>query len=253
MPTPEGAISVAIVCEAAIDRQTGIDLADRVICERLSWIEGYLATNREYRGLKRSDAFIAWSKQKELVRLTGIRRFHGHFGALRNEPADPDAIAAQRMLTILDQCNDRPDVVVLLRDSDGDLRRKSGLEQARSEPVWRFPIIIGLAHTKRECWALAGFEAKDDVERETLLQLRPELGFDACEHPEKLDAQQDRARRSAKRVLSQLTNNNRERERRCWTETSLDVLRKRGGGTGLTEYLIELEQKLVPLLGGTAK
>ena len=55
-------------------------------------------------------------------------------------------------------------------------------------------------------------------------------------------------KRSAKRVLRKLTQSNGSREEQCWTDTPLAKLRARGKSNGLTEYLSEVKEFLVPLM-----
>lgn len=52
-------------------------------------------------------------------------------------------------------------------------------------------------------------------------------------------------KRSAKRVLEQLTGGDGEREQRCW-RTTLAVLRERGAENGLASYLAEVQERLRP-------
>jgi hypothetical protein len=40
-----------------------------------------------------------------------------------------------------------------------------------------------------------------------------------------------------------------DRECRCWTNTPLERLRKRGGQNGLTAYLSEVQDRLARLIG----
>ena len=54
--------------------------------------------------------------------------------------------------------------------------------------------------------------------------------------------------RNPKVVLEELTARNELREQQCWQETSLELLRQRGKYTGLTDYLDEIEQRLIPVL-----
>jgi hypothetical protein len=61
--------------------------------------------------------------------------------------------------------------------------------------------------------------------------------------------QTDLAKLSPKRVLRQLAQNDRGRERRCWSEDSLTVLRQRGDDNGLAAYLQEVRDLLAPLIG----
>ena len=81
-----------------------------------------------------------------------------------------------------------------------------------------------------------------------MTDLRQELGFAPNVHAHQLDAKDEQAKRSAKRVLRVLTGNDRDREERCWKVTPLETLRARGEATGLRDYLAEVEQHLLPLV-----
>lgn len=39
-----------------------------------------------------------------------------------------------------------------------------------------------------------------------------------------------------------------ERERLCWEDTSLEILRERGVHTNLKDYICEVEQRLAPII-----
>ena len=90
------------------------------------------------------------------------------------------------------------DAVLLIRDDDRQVDRRRGLEQVRHASPLAERIVIGLAHTKRECWVLAGFEARDDQERELLAEIRRELGFDPCIQAEQLTAIHDHDKRAVR-------------------------------------------------------
>jgi hypothetical protein len=137
--------------------------------------------------------------------------------------------------------------VLLVRDDDRDEDRRGGLDQARNSVEMGVPVVIGLAHTKRECWVLAGFSAQTPEEDAFLAGLRQELGFDPCAEAEGLTAKHDHDLRSAKRVLGVLTAGNREREADCWLRCDLRLLEQRGQNTGLADYLREVRTLLVPL------
>jgi hypothetical protein len=142
------------------------------------------------------------------------------------------------------------DAVLLIGDMDGKAaNRKLGMEQARleAEKLDDFRIVLGCPDAKREAWVLNGFVAKDQVEQNALDELRQELGFLPVEAAEQLDAKEDLAKRSAKRVLDMLTAGTYERERVCWSETPLDTLEQRGVGTGLARDLQAVQQTLLPL------
>ena len=241
--TSSGAYVLAVVCEADADRRVSTALADRVLCHEVDWIEREsLDLHRSWRGVA-GRPFLGWAEAVRLAKQRGIRA-HGHFEGL---PAAPDALAARKALLLLNGERRRPDAVLLIRDSDGDLQRRSGLEQAREENQWPFTVILGFAHPKRECWVLAGFEPVDAEERSLLEALRQELGSDPRTQAYQLTAKETGALRDAKRVLSTLTRNQSDREEICWTEGSLDSLRERGNQSGLADYLEELRERLVPL------
>lgn len=111
-------------------------------------------------------------------------------------------------------------------------------------------IVIDLAKLEREAWVLAGFEPADHGEQERLADERKRLGFNPCEKSQELTACKDpHATRSAKRALNSLTGGDVERERECWSKTSLHQLRQRGADNGLADYLNEVETRLAALLG----
>lgn len=141
-----------------------------------------------------------------------------------------------------------PDAVVLLRDDDNQKERRDGLEQARKESNVDVPIVIGLAHTKRECWVLAGFEPRSVEEEQHLAAVRKQIGFDPTAHAERLAAKHDSDTHSAKRILGVLTEGDKDRETQCWQITELDTLKTRGENSGLKSYLVEVEETLVPRL-----
>jgi hypothetical protein len=238
------AVSIAVVCEAPADQRTGCDLADRVFCRDVPWIEdAWLNHVRHWRGIGDNDQCLTWAEVKSLARSLGLR-VHGHYQGV---PATHDAHAATKALRLLLEMERPPDAVILLRDTDQDPNRRIGLEQARSASDLAGRIVIGLAHPTRECWVLVGFEPQDEQEIARLEELRNELGFDPTEKAQRLTGKRGVAS-NAKRVLSDLTADNHERQRDCWRTTALDVLVKRGGNVGLTDYLDEVRDRLIPLL-----
>lgn len=241
--SPAAAFSIAVVCEGPTDLRTATELADRILCDSVDWITAEtLEVSRQWRGFEETDEYLAWKKTPELARKHQIK-VHGPFGKL------PDYRTARSALLLLKLR--KPDAVIFIRDSDGDGARKESLEQARQELApgqdWPFPVVIGIAHTKRECWVLAGFDPQTSEEAAALAELRQELGSDPRYTAETLVAKAPRARRNAKYVLQRLTGDSSDRERSCWLDCSLDALRERGRSTGLADYLDELRSRLVPL------
>jgi len=238
-------LSLAVVCEAEPDRHTGCHLADRVVVDQVQWIEEELLDAlRQWRGPTPAEPCLLWRRVRELAGQRGIRA-HGHF---EGEPGAPDAAAARRALLLLHAAEPRPDAVVLLRDDDGEGDRRKGLEQARGAARIGVPIVLGVARTKRECWVLAGFEPSSEQEKRLLQEVRQGLGFNPCEHPERLTAHgRPGAKRDAKQVLDEVTAADHARQEACWTQSDLAVLKDRGRGCGLAEYLDEVRGHLVPL------
>lgn len=232
--------SIAVVCEASADRQTAATLATRVACERVDWMEpGYL----QFRGYRPDDAHLLWRE----VKATAVANRVSVVGFINGLPASPDAHNAMRALILFNRLDLKPAAVMLVRDSDDDLERRDGLHQAREVEPWPFPVAIGLAHTKRECWHIAGFEPKNGEELERLESERRHLGFDPRTRSHELTAKHDENndKRSAKRVLTVLTADDLTREAECLA--ALAVLHERGEENGLRAFLGEIETLLVPL------
>lgn len=236
-------LSVAVVCEARADRITITTLAERVIREAAPWIEPeVLGDYVEWRGFLRSEPHLEWTDvRKRATELKLEVRFRGV------APLHPYAQNALRAIRVLALAPERADAIILLPDSDNDLDRLKGLEQARDYAREALPIVIGLAHTKRECWHICGFEPTDDTERERLDAERQLLGFDPRLKSHELAAKHDDAndKRSAKRVLAALTADDRERETECLA--LLATLHERGEHNGLRAFLDEVRARLVPL------
>jgi hypothetical protein len=237
-------VSIAIVCEARADHDTACTLADRVLIanESIDWIDAEsIAFHREWRGFKRSDAMLLWKDVHSLGRQHSVKGF-GHFNGL---PRSPDAYIARRALLLLGKSAERPSAVVFQRDADDQPERRHGLHQAREEFHQVFPIIIGFAVTKRECWHLAGFDPINEEESRIFDELRRELGFDPCLNSHELTARHDHDCRSAKRVLRALTRSDFQREAHC-LQQPLSLLIERGRDNGLASFLNEVGERLAP-------
>jgi hypothetical protein len=235
---------LVVICEAAADQRTASALADRVICERIDWIEPEtLDSFRRYRGLYDNEPFFTWTDLKKEARERGIK-VHGH---RENAPRPPDGAMAEKALRLFATLPQPPSAVLLVRDTDKERNRRAGFEQARKAERWPFVVVIGVAEAKRECWILAGYEPRNGAEHERLTAARKELGFDPREEAERLTASEPGAKHDAKRALRTLTEGDAEREHACVEDTPLEILKQRGEASGLAAYLSELEKHLVPL------
>ena len=171
------------------------------------------------------------------------------FGKFKDELGAQDAFVARKALLLFADSERRPEAVVLMRDSDAQ-RDQRGLEQARDFNKWPFEVIIGLAHPKLECWVLAGFDPKNAQEKEFLSNEERRLSFHPVRDAHLLTAREHGAKKDAKVALDALTQGDKERERECLEETTLETLRERGENIGLTAYLKEVCERLVPILMG---
>jgi hypothetical protein len=104
----------------------------------------------------------------------------------------------------------------------------------------------------QEAWVLNGLVLSNPEEIQRLAELKARLPFDPCEESHRLrsNSKEEPSRiRNPKFVVEMLTDGDMERERQCWEETSLEILRQRGIHTRLTAYLDEIERFLIPLIG----
>jgi hypothetical protein len=238
------AYSFAVVCEAPGDLRLSASLADRILCQEIDWLEPEnLDLHRRWRGLEESDSHLEWHWVAQLAKKLSLRA-HGHF---RGEPGALDATMARKALLLLTMTREQPDAVILVRDTDGKEERRQGLSQAREASSWPFKVVLAVAHTKRECWVLAGFDPSSKAEKRMLADLRRDLGFDPRSQAENLTAAEPQAQRNAKRVLDRLVAGSQEREEDCWVSSDLRVLGQRGRLTGLADYIDEIHSFLVPL------
>ncbi len=242
-------VSVAIVCEDRPDRDTIATLAEQLIHAAATWIEPEaIGDYVEWRGFRRSDGYLRWTEldthAHELKLVIRFRDVH---------PLHPYSQNALRAIRVLARSPDPVDAIIMVPDSDTDTDRLKGLEQARDYAAAKFPIVVGLAHTKRECWHICGFEPENAAEQAILTELHPEFGGDIRTRTEELTAKHAATtdKRSAKRVLSKLCGDDHEREHRCLTSLSIEELKKRGTKNGLALFLEQLQLHLVPLFAPT--
>ena len=238
-----------VVHEAAADFLVATELADRVLVQEIDWLEpNALDWQRAWIDSDPPTIPLRWTSIAGRARDLGIR-VRGHFN---NERGLPDARAARRALLYMKSQCDPVDAVALIRDADDQPERREGLEQARAHVSgWPWPVVIGVANVERECWLIGGFEPESDLERQRLKVEREHLGFDPRTHSHELTAcKDDTAKKSPKRVLAVLTGGDRDREQKCWRETSLAVLEQRGDGNGLAKFFQEIRVLLVPMIGG---
>ncbi|MBA4188927.1 MAG: hypothetical protein C0467_13100 [Planctomycetaceae bacterium] len=238
----------AVVHEAEADFSTAVELADRVLLDTFSyWLdEESLPFQREWIAESAEGWRLTWKGVKKLADEAGVRAY-GHFDG---EPGEADAKAARRAILYLLASIPSLDGILFIRDQDDQPERWDGLDQARHQYLDGIPIVVGLAVVEREAWVICGFDPQDDNETVLIEAERQKLGFDPRHRSHELTAgKDDQAPRSPKRVLRQFSGDNWHRERHCWTNTPLEVLRERGGENGLTDFLDEIRDRIARLIG----
>ena len=252
-----------VIVESSADARTATKLAERVILEKVDWLElEYLSGIFCWSGLEEGTGCSCWKDIKDIVeraKESGIRlpKVIGHHG---DSPLKADGAAARKVINLVRylQKHRKIRAVLLIRDLDNQPERKAGLEQAaagksngKSEDAPKLTIVIGTAERNREAWVLNGFMPQNPEEEQILAEIKAQLNFDPCLESHRLRSQSfaesDRMR-NPKVVLEKLTGGEMGRERQCWEDTGLEILRERGIHTGLTDYICEVEEKLIPIM-----
>ncbi|HET7501735.1 MAG TPA: hypothetical protein VFK02_12045 [Kofleriaceae bacterium] len=152
----------------------------------------------------------------------------------------------RKILLLFCHTDPRPDVVVLVRDLDGYRDRRGGLEQVCDRLTWPFPIVVAAPAPEIEAWIVSGFAPTDADERVRLEEVRAELSFDPTQQSHRLTSHPDTARTDAKRVLSRLCLDDREREQCCLER---NLLHERGERNGAREFLEHVHERILPAFG----
>ncbi len=236
---------MAIVCEADADFRAASTLIDRVLVEQIEWLEAENIEHvRCYAGV---ESEYEWTRLQNVDALLKARKLKVKMGHFLGEPGDPDALMARKSILLLSSMKPRPDVLVVIRDTDNQPERKDGLDQARSEYHGRPPLALGVAIIKRENWILAGFRSRDDDENQRLQAERQRLGYDPSQSPHRANSHEYRSKNCPKQVLENLMAT-ADRELECLRETALEELQTRGINVGLADFLKEIEATICPLL-----
>ncbi|MEB3342609.1 hypothetical protein [Okeania sp.] len=240
-----------VIVESKADARTATKLGDRLLLEKVDWLEEeQLQDFFQWSGLEENIEYSCWKDIKRIIENSGVKipKTRGAKGA--------DGAAAKKILkfvSCLQKTRQRQiKAVVFIRDLDDQPERKESIEKVRSEYSDRqFKIVMGMANRNREAWVLNGFIPLDKSEAKILEEIKSELKFDPCEESHRLcsnSKEETKRMRNPKIVLEKLTRGEFERERKCWEETSLETLQKRGVSTGLTDYMNEVENQLTSII-----
>lgn len=246
--------SVAVVCEARADSETVAALVRRVVeSGRPHWFADCPIDELvSFRGFEPDQPFFRWDRINALAReLKGFGRKLVRSEFADDFPDHPVALEVQRALRLLQLHTPvEPEAVVFLKDSDNRPDRRSALGRAQDALSGHaVPVVVGVAHTERECWLLAGFEPQDDAEREAHRRLCRELTLDPCRESDRLAAPAESDPRHPKCALSRLTGGDPAREAAC-LRTAFTVLEANGRDNGLADFLDALRTRLIYRLYG---
>lgn len=248
---------VLVFAEDALGMTLARDLCDRVVVERgpdwLSdlWRDPTLRDGqRAWAGIVLGDPhpWTTWQAAKELA---AAHRVVAHGLGL-----DGYALVAYRTARLAahlaKQLQPAPELVFFCLDTQGkeDVARKMrhGLERAGVDGP---PITLAVMHQEVEAWVLAGFVPETNAEASTLRRLTSEQGFDPTAEPHRLTPNRPTDPHDAKRVCAPLFPKGTlsDRAQRCWLDTPLDELARRGAKTGLPAYLADVARTVLPALG----
>jgi hypothetical protein len=249
-----------VIVESSADARTATKLAERVLTEQIDWLDDdSVQYYFQWTGLLEGTEYSCWKDIDKIVaslKSSGLRfpRYLGH--PIKGVPLKADGAASIKVLNLVRFLQRTRQIrsVIFIRDLDNQPERREGLEQARSQHINQEPkleIVIGAADPKREAWVLNGFIPSNQQEEQILEQIKSELTFDPCieSHRLRSNSQEEPDRiRNPKVVVGQLTSEDIERERQCWEDTSLQLLRERGVNTGLKDYMCEVKERLSSII-----
>jgi hypothetical protein len=150
-------LEFVVIVESSADARTATKLAERVLIEKIDWLEPVLQDLFRWSGLEAETEHSCWKDIGGILdraKASGLRipKFLGHSktGALK-----ADGAAAMKILNLVRVLQKSRSIkaVMFIRDLDHQPERRTGIEQARSEHVDRQPkldTIIGTADRMRE-------------------------------------------------------------------------------------------------------
>lgn len=255
----KGTYQIIVIVEAKADYEIATSLAERVFkAYRPLWFTDNLTSIITWRGVEPETSFSCWKDYHPIeanARQQGYRppRYLGHTQS--KQPCQTDCVITRkfiRLIKFITTRNNPVRAVLLIRDLDNQPERQQGLRQAKvDEGSNDLQIIVGTANPNREAWVLNGFIPNDETETEILREIYEAIHIDPCLESHRLRRQvargHNRAYRDIKKILAQLTQDNKDREALCWIETPLDTLLERGTETGLTDYLQDIQKDLLPI------
>jgi hypothetical protein len=228
-------------------------LCDRVIAERSGWLRDHWADEEQRRSFRVWDKLDAsspddWTRRSDVKRLWPKR---AHTLGMKAE----GALAYKATKLALDHPGEAAALFVV-HDSDGDPETagnmREGARRAMRTPD-QLTVIAAVPHPEAEAWVAAGIVPETLHEQKRHEAERSRLGFDPIAAPHELSSGKSTDKRDAKgtcrEILGGAFKDAPERWARCWEATALETLERNGRGAGLSEYVKEVEERVLPLLG----
>lgn len=236
---------IGIACEDRGHFTVITRLVDDALVERHSWLDGVVESCRRWRGVHDHEDWYKYdpADARDLRPITIDGRVVSIHGYIGGERLKLEAGMWRRVLMLFARLRPRPDVVVLARDMDGRMERRSGLEQVRAGIRWPFAVVAATPDPEIEAWRVAGFVSRNRKEGDLLTALCKELSFDPTTESHRLTSHPNDATTDAKRVLARLCGGETERLDACLAEQTL--LRHRGQRNGLQTFLDEVAERIV--------
>ncbi|MBE9187993.1 hypothetical protein IQ270_25960 [Microcoleus sp. LEGE 07076] len=251
-------IEFVVIVESSADARTATKLADRILVQKIDWLEPEMLQHLyQWSGLEAETDNSCWKNIDDITKRLADKF---KFPTIRsNGKFKSDGQSANKIIKLISfiQYKQKREIkaVIFMRDLDNQPERKKHIDQVRSEHINQQPklaIIIGTANKMREAWVLNGFIPFNREEEQLLQEITTQLTFNPCNESHKLRSnsltEPDRMR-NPKAVVEKLTGGQMEREQQCWEETNLEHLREKGVQTGLTAYINEIEERLIPIIG----
>jgi hypothetical protein len=254
---------IIIIVEAYADYKIATDIAEKVIREYvpdrlLKIIDSKPEDVFSWSGIKSGTSYSCWADIKKI--LNDLEQDGYHFPRIlgHNKQIDFDYASGKKVLNAINAINNNSrniPAVVFIRDADNqsDKRKQSLNELKDDKTIENIQVIIGFAIPKREAWVLNGFEPQNKKERHLLENYTKCLNFNPCIEAHRLRgkiSQPGTENRDIKHILQVLVEDNHCREEQCWQVTSLDKLYKNGQQTGLSDFIDDIRNVLLPILIG---
>lgn len=223
-------------------------LIDDALVASIGWMRDVLESCREWRGVHSGERWYKYAPEDAYdlrpVTLEGVTiKLQG---PIVGEALKPEAGMWRKVLLLFCHAEPRPDIVVLARDLDGYPGRREGIKQVCENLPWPFPIVVASPEPEIEGWIVSGFVPKNGDEHTRLEQQRAELSFDPTRHSHRLTSHPNDVPTDAKRVLSRLCEDDRDREHACLER---GLLHQRGEHNGARAFLDEVDRHVLPHFG----